>query len=37
VDVYVSGCPAKPEAIIDGVVMALGKFEDKVKALRTGT
>jgi ech hydrogenase subunit C len=37
VDVYVSGCPAKPEAIIDGVVMALGKFEDKVKTLRTGT
>lgn len=37
VDVYVYGCPAKPEAIIDGVVMALGKFEDKVKALRTGT
>jgi ech hydrogenase subunit C len=37
VDVYVSGCPAKPEAIIDGVVMALGKFEEKVKGLRTGT
>lgn len=37
VDVYVYGCPAKPEAIIDGVVMALGKLEDKVKALRTGT
>ena len=37
VDVYVSGCPAKPEAIIDGVVMALGKLEDKVKAVRTGT
>lgn len=26
VDVYVPGCPAKPEAIIDGVVMALDKF-----------
>jgi ech hydrogenase subunit C len=37
VDVYVSGCPAKPEAIIDGVVMALGKLDDKVKAVRTGT
>jgi ech hydrogenase subunit C len=37
VDVYVSGCPAKPEAIIDGVVMALGKLEDKAKGLRTGT
>lgn len=27
VDVYVPGCPAKPEAIIDGVVMALEKFD----------
>lgn len=26
VDVYVPGCPAKPEAIIDGVVMGLKKF-----------
>ncbi|MEZ4601838.1 MAG: NADH-quinone oxidoreductase subunit B family protein [Desulfobacterales bacterium] len=26
VDVYVPGCPAKPEAIIDRVVMALEKF-----------
>jgi len=26
VDVYVPGCPAKPEAIIDGVVMSLKKF-----------
>lgn len=26
VDVYVPGCPAKPEAIIDGVVMALENF-----------
>ena len=29
VDVYVPGCPAKPEAIIDGVVMGLDKFKDK--------
>ena len=26
VDVYVPGCPAKPEAIIDGVVLGLNKF-----------
>lgn len=26
VDVFVPGCPAKPEAIIDGVVLALEKF-----------
>jgi ech hydrogenase subunit C len=37
VDVYVPGCPAKPEAIIDGVVMALENFirkkdEEKIRA-----
>jgi ech hydrogenase subunit C len=26
VDVYVPGCPAKPEGIIDGIVQALEKF-----------
>ena len=30
VDVYVPGCPPKPEAIIDGVIMALGKMEEKL-------
>ena len=29
VDVYVPGCPAKPEAIIDGVVIGLEKFAVK--------
>ncbi|MEJ5242823.1 MAG: NADH-quinone oxidoreductase subunit B family protein [Desulfomicrobiaceae bacterium] len=29
VDVYVPGCPAKPEAIIDGVVLALGKLKER--------
>ncbi|BBD09552.1 NADH-quinone oxidoreductase subunit B family protein [Desulfovibrio ferrophilus] len=31
VDVYVPGCPAKPEAIIDGVVLGLQKFAEKVE------
>ena len=33
VDVYVQGCAARPEAIIDGVVKALGILEEKKKAL----
>jgi ech hydrogenase subunit C len=31
VDVYVPGCPAKPEAIIDGVVLGLQKFSQKTE------
>lgn len=29
VDIYVPGCAARPEAIIDGVVKALGLLEEK--------
>ena len=29
VDVYIPGCAVKPEAIIDGVVLALGKLAEK--------
>jgi ech hydrogenase subunit C len=36
VDVYVPGCPAKPEAIIDGVVTALARFQEKSDSSRTG-
>jgi ech hydrogenase subunit C len=34
VDVYVPGCCAKPEAIIDGIVLAMGKLEEKTKLLK---
>ena len=34
VDVYVSGCAARPEAIIDGVVKSLGILEEKYKNMK---
>lgn len=34
VDIYIPGCAARPEAIIDGVVEALGILEEKRKALK---
>ena len=34
VDVYVPGCAARPESIIDGVVKALGILEEKQKTAR---
>jgi ech hydrogenase subunit C len=34
VDVYVQGCAARPEAIIDGVVKAIGMLEERGKELK---
>ena len=36
VDVYVPGCAARPESIIDGAVMALGVLEEKYKKMKRG-
>jgi ech hydrogenase subunit C len=37
VDVYVPGCAARPESIIDGIVIALGILESKRNAPQSGT
>jgi ech hydrogenase subunit C len=34
VDVYIPGCAARPESIIDGVVQALGVLEKKSAAMK---
>lgn len=36
VDVYVPGCPVRPEQIIDGVVKALGVLEEKRARMAAG-
>lgn len=37
VDVYVPGCCARPEAIIDGIVMAMSKIEEKAKKMKNSS
>jgi ech hydrogenase subunit C len=37
VDVYVPGCAARPESIIDGIVIALGILEGKRNTSQSGT
>ena len=32
VDVYIPGCPPRPEAIIQGILVALGKLEERKRA-----
>jgi ech hydrogenase subunit C len=36
VDIYVPGCAARPEAIIDGVVQAVALLDEKRKNMRKG-
>ena len=36
VDVYIPGCAARPEAIIDSIIQALGILEEKRKRRRNG-
>lgn len=37
VDVYVPGCAARPESIIDGVVKGLGVLEEKLSKMKEGS
>lgn len=37
VDVYVPGCAARPEAIIDGIILGMQKFREKAAKLNSKT
>lgn len=35
VDIYIPGCAARPQSIIDGIVQAVGLFEERYEAAQT--
>ena len=36
VDVYVPGCAARPQAIIDGIVKGIGVFQERLEKMEKG-
>ena len=36
VDVYVPGCAARPQAIIDGIVKGIGIFQERLNKMESG-
>lgn len=37
VDIYVPGCAARPQSIIDGIVQAVGLFQQKHEQMKSGS